>query len=295
MAPESDSESDEKMLKAKVGKSTQEKRLSRFRSQCPAKLHDRLHRANTQRMYLINQSDSPSSPGCIFSVLGSTGNVYEVRLQHVSTCSCPDFARQKDLCKHIIFVLIKVIGLSPDNPLAFQKAYLTSELEELSEMMRNRRVGGSRDSILANEEVRTSYTRMLASGKSEDTNDDGDTKSNHIQRRSIEGEEDWDCPICFDRMDCNDKKNELTFCRGTCGSNFHHDCIVKWLKNCSTKSCPNCRQPWIGEENESNPKGKTKINPDSSYVNFATLQGMSTVRDTSTYSSYSPASKRRRY
>jgi hypothetical protein len=43
-----------------------------------------------------------------FSILGSTGNVYEVRVEQVPSCSCPDFHKRRELCKHLIFVYLKV-------------------------------------------------------------------------------------------------------------------------------------------------------------------------------------------
>lgn len=45
------------------------------------------------------------------------------------TCSCPDFQRRQDVCKHTIgFVMLKVIGLAKENPLVFQRAYLVPDV-----------------------------------------------------------------------------------------------------------------------------------------------------------------------
>ena len=157
-----------------------EKRPFRYRTVCPAKLQDRLLRANTQRMYLIQQtmrsvqndtdtipngtendtSDQQQKKEMDFTVLGSTGNVYTVTLRRVPCCTCPDFLRTKDLCKHIIFILLKVIGLAPDNPLAFQKGYTSGEIIELLTLLHQRRVGGGR--YLANEQVLSNYSRVMA-------------------------------------------------------------------------------------------------------------------------------------
>jgi Ring finger domain/SWIM zinc finger len=289
-----------------------EKRPCRLRTSCPSNIADRLQRASTQRMYLIQQSIPNDPTGadesnnrndqgnnnivCEFSVLGSTGNVYSVKLQSVPCCNCPDFSRQQDLCKHIIFVLLKVVGLTPENPLSYQKAYLKSELEELLELLRSRRVGGGSaiadGSVMASAAVQTSFARMKETGSTSVVLNDNDGDDIGVKRRSLEEDDDCDCPICFDKMDLHDKRNELTFCRAACGTNFHVDCITRWLKNAATakKTCPNCRQVWIGIEN---PKKQQKVEKDEGYVNLGALQGVSPNRDYSTYRSYS-SNKRRR-
>ncbi|XP_026442080.1 uncharacterized protein LOC113341408 [Papaver somniferum] len=43
-----------------------------------------------------------------FFILGSTGNVYTVRLSRIPTCNCPDSAFP---CKHILFVYTRVLNL----------------------------------------------------------------------------------------------------------------------------------------------------------------------------------------
>lgn len=279
-----------------------EKRLSRYRATCPVKLQERLLRANTQRMYLIQQltqRDHRHSviTKCDFSVLGSTGNVYTVQIQHVPCCNCPDFQRNQDLCKHVIFVLLKVIGVSSNSPLAFQKAYITSELHELFEMLNNRRVGGGgSNAVMANAQVRANFAALQNDG-----NDNDDTTDSAVKRRSLDdNNEDCDCPVCFDRMDPK-KLHLLTYCQAACGFNFHSDCIVKWLQNCSAnnKSCPNCRQIWVGKENKNPSKTKRAgvwRDCEDAYVNLGELQGVSPVRDTSTYNPYFDSDyKRRRY
>lgn len=83
----------------------------------------RVERALSQRMYLINHrevenrnnnantpavyEEYPDVRGRIFTVLGSTGNVYDVRIDRLPTCTCPDFVKG-NLWKHIIFVVVKV-------------------------------------------------------------------------------------------------------------------------------------------------------------------------------------------
>ena len=63
-------------------------------------------------------------------VLGSTGNVYDVDICHLPTCSCPDF-QKGNLCKHIIFILCRVLSVSSTSNLIYQNALLSCEIESI--------------------------------------------------------------------------------------------------------------------------------------------------------------------
>jgi predicted nucleic acid-binding Zn finger protein len=243
-----------------------EKRALRYRASCPAKLFERLERAETQRLYLVERNQT-SEASCDFVVLGSTGNVYTVQIGEIPTCTCPDFVRKKDLCKHIMFVTLKVIGLDKHDPRSYQRAYVPSELSDMMQMLENRRVGGG---TLANESVRQNYAQ-LKRGEGAPDEDPG-----YAPRRPLE--EDSDCPICFDSLGSGSGPQILTYCRGTCGANFHADCIRAW-KTRGRPTCPNCRQAWVEEHDPSKPGSAGG----EGYVNLGRLQGQSRTRDTSTY------------
>jgi hypothetical protein len=53
--------------------------------------------------------------------------VYDVTISRHPHCSCPDHAKG-NLCKHILFVMLRVLKLSTTNPLVWQKALLTKEV-----------------------------------------------------------------------------------------------------------------------------------------------------------------------
>jgi hypothetical protein len=77
---------------------------------------DRIHRALTQNLALISRHSVDRHDCCKFLVLGSTSAQYEVRMNpHLSgrvwLCSCPDFALRGTTCKHIFYVLARVLGL----------------------------------------------------------------------------------------------------------------------------------------------------------------------------------------
>ena len=277
-----------------------EKRALRYRSSCPVKLYERMERAETQRLYLVEKTEHGPEE-CHFAVLGSTGNVYDVVLGEIVTCTCPDFVKKQDLCKHILFVTLKVIGLNKTNPLSYQRAYVPSELRHLLQLAQHRRVGGG--TVLANATVRNRYAR-LKRGDDDDTTDHddegGDPDAGLATRRPLE--DGSDCPICIDALVVDSKAKlssssssslaaTLTYCRGTCGTNFHSDCIRTWKtrgcgagggRSAAVVTCPNCRQPWVEESLLQGTTG-TNENNNEGYVNLGRLQGQSSVRDTSTY------------
>ena len=84
-----------------------EKRLRRFRSSAPQGTNDRISRALSQRMFLI-ESKVENELQRSYKVLGSSGNVYDVIIGKLPSCTCPDFLRG-NLCKHVIFVLCRVL------------------------------------------------------------------------------------------------------------------------------------------------------------------------------------------
>jgi hypothetical protein len=241
---------------------------------------------------------------CNFVVLGSTGNVYTVSLQEIPSCTCPDFTRQQDLCKHILFVLVKVAGVSTSNPLAYQKAYVPSELQELFQIVRQRRVGGGVVDVEANERVRQCYKAAHGRGhvggcKTEEGDVSNENETTGVKRRSLL-EDNNDCPICFDEME---SLADTVYCRTACGANFHKDCIHRWLSQPAQRqnaTCPNCRQSWA-DDNDGGLSGKrdaargAPMKRDEEYENLGALQGQSSIRDTSTYQSrFSPDTRYKR-
>eukprot|EP00438_Fugacium_kawagutii_P006214 Skav219202 [mRNA] locus=scaffold537:50062:53657:+ [translate_table: standard] len=72
------------------------------------------------RTYILVQScreiRSPAE-----DVLGSTGNVYQVELHSSgNACSCLDFAKGGGVCKHILFLMLRVLKLPRDDHRVYQ-------------------------------------------------------------------------------------------------------------------------------------------------------------------------------
>ena len=119
---------------------TGEKREFRWRSKCPQKVQERLVRATTQDFVVLKQkkhksSSSTMKPRCSFVIAGETGNQYKVVIGTIPTCTCPDYKKRSDHCKHTLFVLNKIVGLDKDDELMYQRAYLVDELTSIFERM----------------------------------------------------------------------------------------------------------------------------------------------------------------
>ncbi|KAL7525205.1 hypothetical protein ACHAWF_001254 [Thalassiosira exigua] len=291
--------------RSKQPKAQPEKRLKRFRSKPTIAISERIERAVAQRLYLVDAS-SPSTcpyrggPSLTLTVLGSVGNVYRVTVSKVPSCDCPD-RNKGNLCKHLLFVMLKVAGLPVSSPLVYQSAYLTEELEEIVGRMQQRMRRLGRD-VVANETVRRRHEEIQKGLKgAEEVEVDVKPEASSVKRQEVEG---VDCPICFDSLGSDLLR--LTYCRGTCGTNFHAECIEKWTRQAGQRgnpTCPNCRQPWEDDRAVSAGKasrkraGVSEGRVHEGYENLGDLQGQSLVRDTSTYHSYEwhGYRKRRRY
>lgn len=90
-------------------------------------------------MYLLEAKPADSSGGennnntrREFAVFGLTGSVYNVVISHVPSCTCEDFRRaHASPCKHIMFVLIKVLKVPQNSYLVYQQAFLSRELRQI--------------------------------------------------------------------------------------------------------------------------------------------------------------------
>jgi hypothetical protein len=107
-----DDESEEKpnsklTTKKKRTEPVEEKRLKRYRSKAPSSYLERLSRVKSQRMFLIDRNRSTSADGVdekeVFDIAGTTGNIYQVTINKIPTCSCPDSLKGNQ-CKHVIYV-----------------------------------------------------------------------------------------------------------------------------------------------------------------------------------------------
>jgi E3 ubiquitin-protein ligase ZSWIM2 len=56
---------------------------------------------------------------------------FRVALGHLHQCTCPLSAFRTEICHHIMWIILKVMKISEDNEIVFQKALIDRELSEL--------------------------------------------------------------------------------------------------------------------------------------------------------------------
>lgn len=245
-------------------------RAAAFQNAPGYNINQRIYRAMSQRLYLVRQEEITQNSDQIgrkYAVLGSTGNIYEVLIQKLPSCTCPDHAKG-NLCKHIIFVLLKVLKVREDSNLIYQKALLKSELAEIfANSPANCGVQARKEVVLAFDKM----TKKISEGSNDSTVDNEEQKSS----KKLEGE----CPICFEDLTV-DGSEGVDSC-SICKNYLHKDCLNRWLV--SSRTCCYCRSSWRSNS-ESNSSGSGELT--EGYVNLGSLQGQSQRRDTSSYSSY---------
>lgn len=233
------------------GSPTTEKRLRAFRSHAPKTFLQKLERAQTQRMVVVDRRRSGEGTALQeeIDVVGTTGNIYTVTIGSVPRCTCPDHIKGNE-CKHKVYALSTVLRAPYEYQ--YQRGLLSNELEE----------------VFAN-----APPIPHASGRN-DKDDDGDGK-----RKPIEGE----CPICY--MDLDESNNEIVWCKVGCGNNMHKECFSQWAASQRGKEvkCVYCRTPWHRESQMTADIVKNGNLTAEGYVNVADQFGMSGMRDWSAY------------
>eukprot|EP00271_Cylindrocystis_brebissonii_P017222 TRINITY_DN4390_c0_g1_i1.p1 TRINITY_DN4390_c0_g1~~TRINITY_DN4390_c0_g1_i1.p1 ORF type:complete len:389 (-),score=31.88 TRINITY_DN4390_c0_g1_i1:867-2033(-) len=124
----SSSRKQKKTVPATVGK-----RLRRYVSSPSLKVKERIDRALVHRLFLIDCSqvqEEASGLSCHFTVLGATGNVYMTTVSREPSCTCPDAAKG-NTCKHLLFVMMRVLRCQEDDPRIWQRALLSTEVTDL--------------------------------------------------------------------------------------------------------------------------------------------------------------------
>ncbi|CAE7774621.1 NEIL3 [Symbiodinium sp. CCMP2592] len=115
-----------------------EGRLERFLPTPSKRVRERIDRAKEHRLLLVN-FEVAARGEITATVLGHTGNVYDVRIGARVVCTCPDFLKAKAACKHLLFVFLRVLRIPDDDPRLWQRALIPRELSDL----RSRLTSGS--------------------------------------------------------------------------------------------------------------------------------------------------------
>jgi hypothetical protein len=82
-----------------------EKRLRVFRKKAPLSYLEKLERATSQRMFVIDRTrgGTEAVPEETIDMAGTTGNIYSITISQMPKCTCPD-NKKGNQCKHIVYV-----------------------------------------------------------------------------------------------------------------------------------------------------------------------------------------------
>jgi hypothetical protein len=215
-----------------------------------------------RREYVVEDDlDGARVPCERMEIVGSTGNVYEVTVGRLPTCTCPDAAKGHE-CKHKVYAMHTVLK-APEH-LQYQLALLTSELEEIF----------AHAPPIPTDVVAAD---AAAAAVAQDGRDDGSN------RKPTDGE----CPICY--MDLDEARNKLVWCRSQCGHNLHKSCFDQWAAASRTAGkqvrCVYCRSPWKSDLDDVDAVAvkRAGVYTADGYVNVADQFGLSRARDYSSY------------
>ncbi|KAL3500599.1 hypothetical protein ACH5RR_039692 [Cinchona calisaya] len=191
-------------------------RHNRFEPTQP--LAERVIRALSHRLRLLHRSDDSST----FFVLGATGNVYTVNISSTPSCTCPD---RTTPCKHMLFVFIRVLGISLDDSCLWRRTLRPCQINRLLALP-------TLNDALAGDTVREMFHRMFFQA--------GPSTYNLGPR--VDTEDGTNCPVCLEEMG----KGEKIVACGTCRNPIHEECLMAWKKSSRRRSanCVLCRARW---------------------------------------------------
>jgi len=186
---------------------------------------NRINRGLQQRMFLIEYKIK-NIHHFQFTILGNSCKVYNVIIKKYPTCTCPDYKRRHRVCKHICFIIgrvLKSVSTIYNIPLSDSNLELLyKELETISQ------------NVIANQTICDKYKYAISKKN----------KDKKIERKPIHSDDC--CPICFEEFNIKEK---IIYCKLGCGNNVHKTCFDMWIK-AKGPTCVLCRSHWYTKTSE---------------------------------------------
>jgi Ring finger domain len=179
----------------------------------------RKERGKTQNIFLIETIINEKERK--FMVMGLTGNIYQVTMKHIPECTCPDFMTRNKRCKHIYFVLIKIMNTQNEDQDSYDELELQTMFHSIPLITNN---------LIVNENVKEVYNKLKEQNK----------LNTSVKQEVTQRDTNDLCPICLDDLENGD---ELDYCKYSCGRPIHKICFSMWTKNRSS-ICVFCRHQW---------------------------------------------------
>uniref|UniRef100_A0A0D9WR55 SWIM-type domain-containing protein n=1 Tax=Leersia perrieri TaxID=77586 RepID=A0A0D9WR55_9ORYZ len=197
--------------------------------QVTRRVASRIIRALQHQLRLLHRA------GAEFYVLGATGNVYTVTLATAPACTCPDPSVP---CKHILFVLLRVLGLSLDEACVWRQSLRPCQVARLvSTPTASSAAGGE---ILAGTRAREMFHRLWSARAATKADEEGRRRREESATEGrIEG--GAACPVCLEEMSA-----AVVMSCGTCRNAVHAECFARWKRSRGRRAatCVVCRARW---------------------------------------------------
>lgn len=150
-------------------------------------------------------------------------------------CTCPDFLKRNKACKHIYFIVYKVLRFDRDQT-DYSKA---AHHQDCWEFALKRFENKEHDTDVP-EDILKAYNKLreIKKRKTEEITPQGlqDGQRNYV------GE---DCGICMEEMKLDE---QVIYCNKVCGRSVHTDCFVKWSSHHKSPTCVYCRSTIVTNE-----------------------------------------------
>ena len=176
--------------------------------------YQRKERGVTQKIFLIEVIQEKNQILREYVVMGITGNVYNVTISNEPSCTCPDYTQRHNRCKHIYFILLRVMKITDPDKDKYSDDDLTNMFLNIPEITKALCVDGK---------IRDKY---IASSS----------------KKSVTIKNDDLCPMCLDDIENGD---EYDYCKNGCGKCIHKICFESWCKN-HPVACLICKAQWDG-------------------------------------------------
>lgn len=181
----------------------------------------RKHRGKNQKIFLVLTHDVDDSDPYTrkYDVMGTTRRIYTVTITKTPSCTCPDHVQRKTKCKHIFFILTRIMKIDQE-----QEDNETYTEHQLTKMFKN--IPEITNNLKINNTLLNKYNNI---------------KNNNGLVPQIKITHDDICVICLEELlESNEK---VIYCRSSCGKSIHHECFSVITNNRFDK-CVFCQQIW---------------------------------------------------
>ena len=190
-------------------------------------MDDRDYKAQHDPIYLVRLECNDANT--VFHVLGTRKIVYKITFSsgNKPKCTCPDFKIRKNVCKHVRFVLMRVLMMTIDQ----WGENNENDIKEISDTVVSRL---PHLAVVASKYYTDAYNELLDGTKKLEKKESSEDDAEH--EILVRNEE---CCVCLCDID-SQKKSDVMLCE-VCCNGIHTICWNKWTEINGSNQCVYCR------------------------------------------------------